>query len=436
MSEKGILKWTAKTDEKLAWAPEIGDMLAYMFLAPPADRLALITQIAAQVIGCSRCCIILEKSGNGNRDKKLFLVAGFPRDGQNIGDEILPQYGKEFLKKIIKQGNQLLIQYSKKDERVAYMRSSIEHYRIKAQLFVPLYYKKVKGEYAIDPFGVMTFDSTDDDQERFQTAAYAVNKIVKVVVAVLLNEQRRTSMDYELMKAAYINALGDHSMGFEDGLRNPFTNLKAFTRKLGNVIFQLKEELPDNKKIEKMAEYVSILTEEIDQIKSRTDIFLSTIKFRVSDLAIREYDLRDFIRNLASEFATEKKKDQADVRVNLDLKKLSIGKSKAWFDYEHMQKCLKIIMENAAKADAKNIWIRAFNRNTAADKGNVIITVSNDGQKMSQVMSSQIFMLFSGVGYGKGMDKLAIVDSIVRAHKGEIRLIPEPKTQFIISLPQ
>lgn len=436
MSEKGILKWTAKTGEEFSWAPEIGDMLAYMFLAPPADRLAHITQIAAQVMGCSRCCIILEKIKNGSRDKKLFLVAGFPIEGHNIGEEILPQYGKEFLKKVIKQGNQLLIQYSKKDERVAYMRPSIEHYKIKAQLFVPLYYKKVRGRYAIDPFGVMIFDSTDEDQERFQTAAYAVNKIVKVVVAVLLNEQRRTGMDYELIKTAYINALGNHSMGFEDGLRNPFTSLKAFTKKLGNVISQLKEETPDNKKIGKAADYVSILTEAIDQIIGKTDDFLSTIKFRLSDLVIREHDLRDFIRNLTGEFTAEKKKEQAGVRVSLDFKKLSISRSKAKFDYEHIKKCLTIIMENAVKAGAKNIWIRVFNRDAAADKDNVIITVSNDGQKMSQVMSSQIFMLFSGVGYGKGMDRLAIVDSIVRAHKGEIKLIPEPKTQFIINLPQ
>lgn len=429
-----MIRWTAKTDEKLAWAPEIGDMLAYMFLVPPADRLAIIVQIAAEVMSCSRCCIILEKGGNSGRDKKLFLVAGFPMEGHNIGEEILPQYGKEFLKKIIKQGNQLFIQYSKKDERVAYMRSSIEHYKIKAQLFVTLYYKKVRGGHAIDPFGVMIFDSTDEDQERFQTAAYTVNKIVKVVVAILLNEQRRTSMDYELMKATYINALGDHSMGFQDGLRNPFTSLEAFAKKLNHLMSQLKEEVSGNKKIEKAAEYVSILTEEIDQIKSRTDDFLSTIKFRVSDLVIREYDLQDFIRNLASEFSAKKKKDQADMGVILDFKRLS--RTRVKFDYAHMKKCLIIIMDNAARTGAKNIWIRAFNRNTAADKGSVIITVSNDGQKMSQVMSSQIFMLFSGIGYGKEMEGLAIVDSIIKAHKGEIKLISEPKTQYIITLTQ
>lgn len=429
--KKLIMEWIDEEGEKLFWSPEIGDMVGSMFLVPPAERLARMTQIAAKVMRCSRCSVILRIDDGKN--EKLVVVAGFPKEGHGIGEEILPEHGKEFLKKIVDRGSQVLIPYSKSDKRVAYMMPSIEYHKIKSQLFVPLYYKKIGGEYVIPPFGVMVFDSTDKDQEKFQKAAGEANKIAKAIVSIILNEQRRTSIDHELMKIACVNALSEHSMGFEDGLRR-LTNLEASIKRFDKIISRLKEEVPDNKEIEKAADYLLILIKEIGLITKRMNDFLSTIKFRASDLVIQEHNLRDFIQNIASEFTEEKQKDQPDLRVSLDFKKLN--RIKAKFDYEQMKKCLKITMDNAVRSGAKNIWIRAFNRNATAGKDKLIITVTNDGQKMSQVMARQTLMLFSGVGYEKGGSGLALANLIVRAHGGELRPEPEPKTQFIIILPQ
>lgn len=433
MPEKEILKWITETGEELVLSKEAVNMTSYAFLSPPADRLARMTQMAAHVMGCSRCCVILEKGGNSSKDKKFIVIAGFPKNGHGIGEEILSEPGKKFLKKIIDQGVQVLIPYSKSDERVAYMIPSIEYYGIKSQLFVPLYYKKIGGEYVIPSFGVMVFDSTDKDQEKFQKAANEAKKVAKVVVSIILNEQRRDQLDSELMKIACVNVLSEHSMGFEDGLRK-LINLGASLKRFGKIISQLKEEVPGNKKIEKMEDYLSVIIDDTDLVVKRINDFISTIKFRASDLVIQEHNLRDFIQNIASEFTAEKQKDQPDLRVSLDFKKLS--RIKAKFDYERMGKCLKIIMDNAVRSGAKNIWIRVLSRSATAGKGNLIITVTNDGQKMSQVMARQILMLLSGVGYEKGGGGLALANLIVRAHKGELRPEPEPKTQFIITLPQ
>ncbi len=225
-------------------------------------------------------------------------------------------------------------------------------------------------------------------------------------------------------------------MGFEDGLRNSFTNLKAFMKKLGEAILQLKEKMTDDeriKKIEEAEDYLSVLTNETDIIARRTENFLSTIKFRASDLVVREHDLWDFIQNVAGEFKAEKREDQLDLHISLDFKKLS--RTKAEFDYERMKKCLKIIMDNAVRSGAKNIWIRALSRSTTAGKGNLIITVTNDGQKMDQVMARQILMLFSGVGYEKGESGLALANLIVRAHKGELRPVLNPKLNLLLTYP-
>jgi signal transduction histidine kinase len=423
-----VVKWTLVTGEKLVWAPEIGDMLAYMFHMPQAQRLTCIAEIAAHVMDCPRCCIILEKDSEVRKRKKLIIAAGFPDYGHGIGEEIQPQFGKKFLEDIMRRGVPVHIKDPLNDPRVAYMKSLIKYFGIKSQLFVPLYYKKVRGEYEISPFGIMTFDSTDKDQESFNKAASEVNKIVKVVVALILSEQRRTSNDYELMRTACINALGQHSLGIEDALGNLILKLPMSIKRLTGVMHELKEKLPEDAKVDEAAEYVSIINEAIEQFASKAKDVLSTIRLNPSKLSIREHNLKTFLEDLVGKFIEEKTEGKIDVSIKLDLKNLC--KRTVMFDYEKMRECLAMILDNSIKAEAKNISIKAVCRERKKDQNDAIIAITRDGKRFGSLMAKQIFMLFAAGG------GLSVAKSIIEAHNGKIDIKEDRKTtKFIINLP-
>lgn len=437
MNQNGsIIRWTTPTGQEFFWSPEIFKMLAFMLRTPQAQRLTIIAEIAAYAMKCSRCCLVLQKNGKKRRENKLVLTAGYPNDGtaHGFGLEITPDTGKTFLTKVIKEGNIVIIPDSPNDRRVAYMKDLILHHGIKKQLFVPLFLKRLEVGFEIDPFGVLVFDSTEENQETFENTIATAKKIAGVVVALIISEERRQKKDYELARIACANILAEHAKGFEDEFRNTPAVLGVYAKKIQIALEQLKEEFPGNKNIQRALEYAVNVAEITNGFEKKSEDFLSAIKLKLSDLDIQEHDLQGFIKSVVDEFIKEKSSEQQEICADLDFTKLAKTRE-ARFDCEKMKNCLQAIMDNAVKFKAKNILFKVFSKHGNTGKASVVMTISNDGFPMDQRVGDQLLQYFSSTDRRTGSGGLAIVKAIVQAHGGKIELKLQPRTQFIIQLP-
>lgn len=430
-----MIKWTEKDGHEHYWSAEIADMIDYFFKLEPAERLSHLTRIAARVMGCSRCSIILEKANYNHQNGRLILVAGFPadRNAHGIGSEITREYGRDFLKRVIEGGSIVHIANPDRDERVAYMRSLINNCRIKNQLFVPLYYVKQKESYIIPPFGVMAFDYTDKDKVIFDNIAIKARKIAKLVVTFILNDERRENYNQKIFRMACASALSENALGFEDEFRNTAVNLQLSANNLLRVVEELEKEMPSHKLISKIKERLADIEEIIRRHTAKTNDFLTTIRLSIRP-NIQEHEVAKFIENVRFEFLEEKKTEGKKLEIHLDLNKLSKDK-RLNFDHEKMKIALKAILENALDSKAKNVWIRVLAKDGKRGCEKILIVIANDGERMSQQTGQQLLQYLSSSDRHTGRGGLSIVKSIVRSHGGEVDLKWQAMTQFIIQLP-
>jgi len=402
------------------------DLLSEMFLNPE-KRLQYVAEIASLIMGCLRCCIVLKKSSHKKTGYDLTIAAGYPQGDHGIGLDLRPETGGLELQKIIKEGNIVYISDSLKSEKVKYMLPMIEHFRIKKQLFIPLYFKKRGSGYDIEPFGIMIFDAVEtDNQEVFARAASHANKIAKLVVAVILNDQQKLIKSDELEKIIRIRTLGEQSRGFEDIIRNTNTILKPFLKRLQGTLNDLQkeigEETREKKEKFKQADFCTeTLGHALDQFTRKAEEAMATTRFCASNLIIGEHNLPDFLKNLTDQYIAEKKQSQVSISVNLDLRKIAKNAT-ARFDYERLKHCFRILMENALEAGAKEIFIQVLIRSVSPVSKQIKIVLENDGLPINPLIKDQIFLLFSSANSNKSGSGLSIVSSIIKAHNGKIFL--------------
>jgi signal transduction histidine kinase len=430
-----MLRWTTPEGQKLFCSLEIFDMLYYFFRMPKVQRLPFLAYMASCFMDC-RCCIILQKNGKKHDEKKLFLTAGYPTEesAHGFGTEIIPATGKDFLTKIIKEGNIVIIHDSPNDPRVAYMKDMIFQHGIKSQLFLTLYLKKLAQGFEIDPFGVLVFDSTKKNGETFKGSIATAKKIARVVVALIINEERNQQMDYELARMACANALSEHSKGFEDEFRNTPTTLGANATKIMKILEKMSDDSPENEKIKKALGYAKEVVEITSEFSKKANDFLSAIKIRLSNLTVQEHDLKEFAKFVAREFVRDKNLQQQEICVNVEISKLAKNK-KARFDWKKMLKCLHAIMDNAVKYEASTIWLKISIKHGEPNKPIVMITVINNGTPMSQSTADQLLQYFSSTDRKTASGGLSTANAIIQAHGGKLEPKIKPRTQFIIQLP-
>jgi signal transduction histidine kinase len=428
-----MLKWTTPEGQKLFWSSEIATMLSYFFLMPKAKRLPFLTFMASHLTKC-RCCIILQKKMTKST-MKLFLTAGYPNDGlaHGLGIEITPVIGGDFLMKIIREGNIVIVRDSLNDKRVAYMKDMIVHLGIQKQLFVPLFLKRLENGFEISPFGVLVFDSTQNEND-FNGKIALVKKIAQVAVALIISEERRQKMDCDLARVACSNALNEHSTkGFEDEFRNTPVTLGANARKLWKILTEINKDFPENKDITSALKYTREIVEITSKFSKKASDFLSAIKIKTSSLDIQEHDLKKFAEFVVKEFAKEKNSQQQEIGVNIRISRLAKNR-KARFDWKKMAICLHTIMDNAVKYEADIIWLKFSIKQSEAGEL-IMIMVSNNGAPMSQRTADQLLQYFSSTDRKTGGGGLTIANAIVEAHGGKIEPRIKPLTQFVIQLP-
>ncbi len=430
-----MIKWTDKQGNQFFWSSEIADMINYFFELEPAERLPQMTKFAAHIMGCSRCSIILKKKVCNHQDEKLILVAGYPNDksAHGIGAEITREYGKDFLTRVIEGGTIILITDPIHDSRVAYMHALIQNKGIKNQLFVPLFYKKQKGGYLIPPFGVMTFDSTDGDMQRFEKIAVRVRKIAKLIVRFILNEERREKSELKNFRIASSRAFLENIQGFEDEFRNTTLIFQATAKKLLKEIDELEKEMPGNKIVQRAKDHAKIIIEAAERHGKKTNDFVNAIK-PIHNLNLEEHDLRNFVEVVCSDFIEKKKAIGKEPKIILNFTKLPCN-LQVNLDFEKMKMAIQAILENAFGSGANNIWVKVLIKEGKKDYEKILIAITNDGKRMSQQTGEQLLQYLASSDRSSGKGGLAIVKSIVRAHGGEVDLKWQSMTQFIIQLP-
>jgi signal transduction histidine kinase len=401
---------------------------------PKAKRLPFLTFMAACITKC-RCCIILQKNGNKHGEKKLILTAGYPTEesAHGFGVDITPAIGKDFLTKIINEGNIVIINDSLSDKRVAYMKDMLVQKSIKKQLFVPLFLKRLGIGFRVDPFGVLVFDSTQKSGEDFNGKIITVKKIAQIAVALIISEERRQKMDHELARIACAHALCEHSKGFEDEFRNTPTTLGAYAKKIQKFLLETSKSFPEDEAAKKALIYADEIIEITSEFSKKASDFLSAIKIKLSSLDIQEHDLKEFAKFVAREFIKEKNSRQQEICINVNISRLAKNR-KARFDWKKMTTCLHAIMDNAVKYEADTIWLK-FSIKHSEPNGSLMIMVSNNGTPMSQATADQLLQYFSSTDRKTGSGGLAIANAIIEVHGGKIEPRIKPLTQFVIQLP-
>lgn len=423
-------QWMTPKGERIFWDPKIADMVSFMFNMPQTQRLPFMTYLAAFIMGCSRCCIILQKNSNDRKGKKLVIAAGFPDREHGIGEEISSVLGKDFLESVIKGGKIVFVTDPKNDPRVTYMKSLITHRGIRLLAIVPLYFEKTrigtKLEYGEKPFGAMTLDYTNKDPERkLEKDDLDLRGIVKAMVRIILSERRKDSDNSELIKAACSGSLEQHALGIQDALGNLITKL-SFAKKLDKKILQIKKD------IQEAGEYSLIITEATSQFDSKANDALATVRLNPSKLTLQKHDLGIFLED----FVTERQKAGTKINIKLDIRRLH--HKTVLLDNKKMRECFEMILKNSEEAKAKKISIEALSRYGKTDSDRVVITITRDSEQLDTIMKRQLFTLFAA---GSG---LSAAKSIIEAHRGRISLQEIPKkinkeevvdTRFIIYLP-
>jgi signal transduction histidine kinase len=277
------------------------------------------------------------------------------------------------------------------------------------------------------PYGLVIFDSTAENPIAFQNNIISVKKIAMVAVALTINEELRTKIDYARI-------LDEHADGFCDEFRNTPSTLTSFAKKIQAELEQIEIELPRNKHVKRALAHATNIIEISSGFEKKSNEFLLGIQLRMSDLNIQEHDLQEFIESVAAEFAKEKEVEQKKVCVELNFKKLARNK-KVRFDREKIRECLWAIMDNAVKHEAKNIYFDIAVKYKKTSVPHVVLTILNDGSLIDPRIGRQLLQHFSSTDRQTGSGGLATAKSIIQTHGGKIDLETEPETKFTIELP-
>lgn len=378
----------------------------------PKGRISVAVKEAARLIACERCCLILI-----NERGELSIAEGVPEGGHGIGMKISPQHGEHFLMTVIEQGVPVVIHNPCSDRRTAYMQELIVNCNIRSMLFAPLFHR---GR----PLGLLVFDSTDRDRQKFSTAHFPkINAVVELVAASIAREEESRKRKRDLIRRERMCALGENSLAVLHTFRNRFTKIGGFAHRI------LTLASKDAGELGKIKESATIIVEEVATMEQIANNVLQFVKFSPEKLSFENANLNEFVRDVSGQFSQSLKERHCLLRLALDSR---LAHKTVPLDKRMLGLCLDYLLKNACEARATHIVIRTKMRtkfNFAS------IYVEDNGEKIQSHVAEKIFSPFmttkpDGTGIG-----LAIVKAIVEAHRGEMEFRPYPETQFAMHLP-
>lgn len=360
----------------------------------------IIVEEAKKFFLIDRVCLIIK-----NIRQELVVKAGLPFEDHGIDTRITSVTGEEFLRQVLRNRIPLLIDKPQTDTRVSYMHDLIKKYHISAVLFLPLVYKK-------EGMGLLVFDFVN---KKILIGDFLIIKDFSTLASIAIGTgYERKKEKEELLKKERLIILGENSASVAHIIRNGLFKVCGFGRRI------LKAPSPESKD-----EYAKIVISMTERVMRTLQDVLTFSKHK--KVYLKQFNLNQFLKEEVKRFnATNKdvvfgfKGDKRLDRVN------------AYFDPDLISFCLDDIFRNAVQFSAKKVFVKGKLKPTEG----IVILISNDGEKIQPGIIKEIFSPFmttrsDGTGLG-----LANVESIIKAHNGNIVVYSNDiKTEFRITLP-
>ncbi|WP_072879147.1 sensor histidine kinase [Flagellimonas taeanensis] len=215
-----------------------------------------------------------------------------------------------------------------------------------------------------------------------------------------------------------------------DFINNLTHELKTPVFSIGLASKILEEEVTEDKK-----PVVELIRRETERLKGHIDkvLELSTLESGKKLMQFAEIDFRPVLLKLCEDFALLAKHEKVDFGYQLQQGPFTMRAEKF-----HLENVIGNLLENAKKySDDPVVRLEAYK-----EKGNLVITVSDNGQGIAKQDKKKIFRKYYRVkngdvhkvkGYGLG---LSYVQKIIRMHRGKISVESElgEGTTFVLSL--
>jgi two-component system phosphate regulon sensor histidine kinase PhoR len=181
----------------------------------------------------------------------------------------------------------------------------------------------------------------------------------------------------------------------------------------------------------KTRDYLQISREQTDKLQTMVEKLLETATIDGNQLQLKmeAFPVTQILRNLLGKYRNTAKNKVFSFEASPE----DIG---ILADPFHMENALNNILDNAVKYGGEKIKTSVLAKN-----GTIEILISDNGNNLSKTEAAQVFEKFYRVprgnihdvkGYGIG---LYYTKNIIENHGGNIRLILDGQTKFLVSLP-
>jgi len=273
-------------------------------------------------------------------------------------------------------------------------------------------------------------------------------EIVKKTLELEEKNKKIKQQQHQIIQAEKLSSLGRLVSGVAHEINNPLNYTYGGSINLETDLMDIWQFVSDLKSSQKIpgdsADLILQRLEDtrdmLDAIKKGTgrirDIVVGLRNFAaIQEIQTSEIDLNAMLDYLAGIIRSQ---DRKNISIHRDYEDLPVLSGYP----EQLRHALMHIIHNAADAiEARtdrhggNIWIRA-----AADNGDVVITVKDDGIGMPPSVRDKIFEPFfttKEVGKGTGLGLAISYGIIVNGHHGSIAVESEPQqfSEFVVTLP-
>ena len=396
---------------------EIKDFVetAELFLVSQGDyqeTLNIVAESALKVSAADRVCLIMK-----NKKEELMIEVGLPQYDHGICKKITPETGETLLRQVMGGESIVLVTNPCEDRRVAYMRELIMTYGISSILFLPLFFG---GEST----GILVFDWVDGG--KFSKEILEKIKLFGRLASRAIGMDQKRQKDREkILQDEKLRSLGEHSSQVAHIIRNSLTIIGGFSGRLLNRLTESKfgESKIDSELVETLWGTAKIIDDESKKLERIVNDILTFTSLK--NPVLEPHNINEFLKEELLRI------DSNGLKLRLKLSKQLNGVNTA-FDRDMMSICIQDLIRNAGEASASRILIKT---KLKAKQREVMISATNDGKKINPYILKDIFSPFvttktDGTGIG-----LAIIQSIVKKHGGNIYVSSDDKTEFTITLP-